>query len=168
MTSSATYPRPTGRGDEVSVPQADAAVPLDLTVKTLKTHVDGKALMKFDSISDLVVSLGFEKSYGFLKSQKEKFASEPTATALFVVERNAQDEGLVNLIKRLFSHHLSYDASGLEVTRELSRLGRAPLQLLGGRVCVIRARKFHRKNPISASNHGASVQVVEIGRCNVF
>jgi hypothetical protein len=118
MSPEATYPKPTGRGDELSVPQDDTAVILDLTAKTLQTHAGRKALMIFDSISDLLVSLGFEKSYSFLKTQKEIFAREPSATALFVLKRNAQDEKVVSLIRGLFAHHLSYDASGLAITRE--------------------------------------------------
>ena len=58
MTSQVTYPRPTGQGNEVSVPQDDAAVLLDLTAKTFQTHAGKKMLMIFDSVSDLVVSLG--------------------------------------------------------------------------------------------------------------
>jgi len=118
MSPHTAYPKPTGQGSEVSIPQDDTSVLLDLTAKTLQTNTGRKPLMIFDSVSDLVVSLGFEKSYGFLKAQKEIFAREPAATALFVVKRNAQDDKALNLIKGLFTHHLSYDASGLTVTRE--------------------------------------------------
>jgi hypothetical protein len=118
MSSQAAYPKPTAQGTEVSVPQDDTAVLLDLTAKTLHAQTNRNALMILDSISDLVVSLGFEKAYGFLKALKEIFAKEPNSTALLVVKRHAQDERAVSLIKGLYSHHLSYDASGLSVTRE--------------------------------------------------
>jgi len=39
-----------------------------------------KALLIFESVSDLVVSTGFEKPYGFLKAEKEILAKEPNAT----------------------------------------------------------------------------------------
>jgi predicted transcriptional regulator len=117
MTTQVTYPRPTGGADEVSVPQDDTSVLLDLTAKTFQTHANRGALMIFDSISDLVVSLGFEKAYGFLKSQKEILSREPKATALYVAKRHAQDDRAMSLIRGLYSVHLSYDQNGLTVTR---------------------------------------------------
>jgi predicted transcriptional regulator len=119
MTSQATYPTPTKDGNEVSVPHDDQAVLLDLTANTLRSHANEKPLMIFDSISDIIVSLGFEKSYNFLKAQKEILAREPNATALFVAKRNAQDERVMSLIRGLFTFHLSYDSHGLTVTREM-------------------------------------------------
>jgi len=119
MTSQATYPDPSGQRNEVSVPQDDLAVLLDLTAKTLLANADQRSLTIFDSISDIVLSLGFEKSYSFLKAQKEILARESNATALFVAKRNAQDERVMSLIRGLFTDHLSYDSSGLTVTREM-------------------------------------------------
>lgn len=119
MTSQATYPTPTKDGNVVSVPHDDQAVLLDLTANTLRGHASQRPLMIFDSISDLIVSLGFEKSYNFLKAQKEILAREPSATALFVAKRGAQDERVMSLIRGLFTFHLSYDAYGLTVTREM-------------------------------------------------
>lgn len=118
MTSGVTYPRPTGRGDEVSVPQDDTSVLLDLIAKTFQAHPKRKALMILDSVSDLVVSLGFEKAYSFLKAQKEILVAEPDATALFVAKRNAQDDRAMSMMRGLYNVHLSYGASGLTVTRE--------------------------------------------------
>jgi len=119
MTSQATYPTPTKDGTEVSVPHDDQAVLLDLTANTLRSHASEKPLMIFDSISDIIVSLGFEKSYNFLKAQKEILAREPNATAIFVAKRNAQDERVMSLIRGLFTFHLTYDSYGLTVTREM-------------------------------------------------
>ncbi len=117
MTSQATYPKPTGHGSEIEVPQDDSSVLLDMTATTLRDHSDRKVLMIFDSVSDLILSLGFEKAYGFLKSQKEILAGSG-ATTLFIVKRNAQDKRVESLLKGLYGHHLSYDSSGLALTRE--------------------------------------------------
>jgi predicted transcriptional regulator len=119
MTSQATYPTPSKEGNEVSVPHDDQAVLLDLTANTLRAHSSQKPLMIFDSISDIIVSLGFEKSYNFLKAQKEILAREPNATALFVAKRGAQDERVMSLIRGLYTFHLTYDSYGLAVTREM-------------------------------------------------
>ncbi len=117
MTSQATYPRQAGQGAEVLVPHDDPAVLLDLTANTLQANENRRALMIFDSISDLIISLGFERAYAFLKSQKEILAREPNVTALFVAKRNAQDERIMSLIRGLYTDHLLYDSSGLKVTR---------------------------------------------------
>ena len=66
----------------------------------------------------MILSLGFEKLYAFLRAQKEIIDREPMATALFIVKRNAQDEKALSMIRALFTHHLSYDGAGLNVTRE--------------------------------------------------
>lgn len=116
MTSQVTYPRPTGKKDEMAVPQNDPAVLLDQTAKELAEHP--RSLLIFDSVSDIVVSLGFEKAYAFLKDQKEIISREPKTTALYVVKRNAQDDRTLSLLKGLYAVHLSYDSAGLTVTRE--------------------------------------------------
>ncbi|MGH9917669.1 MAG: hypothetical protein ACRD6W_02170, partial [Nitrososphaerales archaeon] len=117
MTSQVTYPRPTGRKDEISVPQDDTSVLLDLIAKTLQELASRKPLMILDSISDLVVSLGFEKAYGFLKAQKEILERETNATALFVAKRHGQDDRAISLVRGLYNVHLAYDQNGLTLTR---------------------------------------------------
>jgi predicted transcriptional regulator len=118
MTSQTAYPKPSGRGAEVAIPQDDVSVVLDLSAKTLRANSGKKSLAIFDSVSDAIVSLGFEKTYAFLKSLKEIFAHDPGVTALFVMKRNAQDERVTSMVKGLFNHHISYDSSGLRTTRE--------------------------------------------------
>lgn len=46
-------------------------------------------------------------------------AREPNATALFVVKHHAQDERVLSLTQGLYTEHLSYDSTGLTVTREM-------------------------------------------------
>ena len=118
MVSGAAYPRQVGRGKEMAVPQDDAAVLLDLTEKTLQGHAGQKTLMVFDSASDLVISLGFERAYAFLKSQKEILAREPNSTALVIVKGKAHDEKILSLIRGIYADHLAYDPKGLAVTRQ--------------------------------------------------
>ncbi|HUI01605.1 MAG TPA: winged helix-turn-helix domain-containing protein [Nitrososphaerales archaeon] len=118
MTSQTAYPKPSGNPGETLVPQEDQAVFLDLTAKELQAHSNRKELMIFDSVSDLLVSLGFERTYAFLKAQKELLAREPSTTALFVVKRDAQDDRVLSLVRGLFTVHASYGDEGLKVTRD--------------------------------------------------
>jgi len=119
MSSQVAYPRPTGQGNEFSVPQNDSAVLLDLTAKTLQSNSGRRIVMIFDSVSDLVLSLGFEESYSFLKAQKEILAKESSATSLFILKKHAQDEKVLSLIKGLYTDHLYYGSNGLVITREM-------------------------------------------------
>ena len=118
MSSQTSYPKPTGRKNETAVPQDDTAVLLDVTSKILEQEGSRGSLVIFDSISDMVLSLGFEKSYGFLKAEKEVLSRDPETTALFIAKKGAQDEKVMSLVKGLYALHLSFDSSGLVVTRE--------------------------------------------------
>jgi hypothetical protein len=106
MTSRTAHPRHTWQGNGVSVPPDDSAVLLKLTAKTLQTNSNRRMLMIFDGVSDLLASLGLEKTSGLLKSQKEMLSKEPNATALFVVKRLPQDEKAVRIIGGLHGPHL--------------------------------------------------------------
>ncbi len=118
LTDKVSYPKPSeGQVYEVMVPQHDQPVLLDVLDKTLRSNPDGKIAVLFDSISDLILSLGLEKSYLFLK-QANEIISDPRVTSLFLVSRLAHDDKSMTLIRSLFPNHLSYDAMGLKVTKQ--------------------------------------------------
>lgn len=117
MSTDVSYPKPTGKPNEVLVPQNDVAVILHLISQTIgSTEGNGVALV-FDNISDLILSSGFENSYKFLK-QANQVLSEPRVTSVFLMTKSAHEEREVLLVKSLFANHLSVDATGLHVTRK--------------------------------------------------
>ncbi|MGI0085102.1 MAG: hypothetical protein ACREBQ_08475, partial [Nitrososphaerales archaeon] len=117
MSTDVSYPKPTGKPNEVLVPQNDVAVILHLINQTMgSTEGSGVALV-FDNVSDLIMSSGFENSYKFLK-QANQVLSEPRVTSIFLITKNAHDEREVLLVKSLFANHLSVDSTGLHVTRK--------------------------------------------------
>lgn len=77
MTSRATHSKPSGQESDTTVTQDDLAVLLDFTANMLQAHANRRVLLIFDSISDIVTSLGFEKSYSFLKAQNELAGGGP-------------------------------------------------------------------------------------------
>ncbi|MBI2126812.1 MAG: hypothetical protein HYU02_05825 [Thaumarchaeota archaeon] len=118
MTDRVSYPRPAeGQVYEVLVPQHDQPVLLDVLDKTLKGNPESNIAVVFDSVSDLIISLGLEKAYGFLKHANE-IMSDPRITSLFLLSRAAHDDKTMNLVRTLFADHLSYDSSGLKVTKK--------------------------------------------------
>jgi hypothetical protein len=116
MTSKVSYPKPTELQNEVLVPQNDQAVLLDLIDKTVVSTAEGKASVIFDSISDLILYLGFEGSYKFIK-QANEILSLPKVSGLFLLTSGAHEDKILSLIRSLFPNHLLYDARGLKLTR---------------------------------------------------
>ena len=70
----------------------------------------------FDSISDMVLSAGFEATYKFVKQVNETTGNGRTST-LFLMTLGAHDEKVVSFIRSLFTTQLMDDAGGLRTTR---------------------------------------------------
>ena len=112
MSADVSYPKPTGKANEVLVPQNDVAVILHLISQTLGSTEGSGIAVIFDNVSDLILSSGFENSYKFLK-QANQVLSEPRITSIFIMTKNAHEEREVLLVKSLFANHLSIDSTGL-------------------------------------------------------
>lgn len=112
MSSDVSYPKPTGKPNEVLVPQNDVSVILHLISQTLGSTEGSGIAVIFDNVSDLILSSGFENTYKFLK-QANQVLSEPRITSIFLMTKNAHSEREVLLMKSLFANHLSIDSDGL-------------------------------------------------------
>ena len=116
LSTTVSYPRPTESNFEILVPQNDHAILLDLLQKTLASNADGNVAIIYDNISDLILSTNLESSYKFIKQANEIMASSKLS-ALFLFTFGAHDEKAQNLIRSLFSNHLSQSPIGLKLTR---------------------------------------------------
>lgn len=116
MSSQVSYPTRSPKENELLVPQNDMAVLLDLLDKTLSSTAATPLALVFDSITDLVLYLGFESAYKFLK-QANEIVAKPGVSAVYLMIRGAQDERTTNLVKSLFRMHAAFDEEGLRVTR---------------------------------------------------
>ncbi len=117
MSTTVSYAKEGGNPNETLVPQNDQAVILDELGKMFKSNPEGKLLILFDSLSDLIVTFGFERSYEFVKNVNE-MANERKLTSVFIIKSRAHDEKIMSLVRGLYRAHLSYGGSGLSVTRE--------------------------------------------------
>jgi hypothetical protein len=115
MTSEVSYPKPASEL-EVLIPQDNEAVLLSIIDRTLTANPESRMSFVFDSVSDLLLSSGLERTYKFLKQVLE-MTSDPRITGLFLAVGHAHDERAMNFVKSLFATHLAFDDSGLEVTR---------------------------------------------------
>ena len=116
MTSRVSYPKSTEKPSEILVPMNDLAVLLDVLNKTIIANEGTKVGIIFDSISDLVISVGFESTFKFMKQANEILASGG-ATSMFLFTAGAHDEKVERLIKNLFVVQLGFGSSGLSVER---------------------------------------------------
>jgi hypothetical protein len=116
MTSKVSYPKPGPVESELLVPQNDAAVLLDLIDKTVSSTGDTPVAIVFDSVSDLILYLGFESSYKFLK-QANEITDKPKVSALYLVTEGAHDERVTSMIRSIYPTHLAFTNLGLRVTK---------------------------------------------------
>ena len=106
-----SYPKATERVDEILVPLYNQPVLLDVVDKTLKSATTGVGLI-IDSVSDLILSMGFQKCYQFLKLVNEKVSGGEVAS-MFLITSAGHDENTMALVRGLFANQLSFDSSGL-------------------------------------------------------
>lgn len=118
LSTKVSYPKPEeNEPSQILIPSNDQAVILDLIDKTITAATaPAQVAIVFDSISDMVLSAGFEGTYKFVKQVNETTGNGRTAT-LFLMTLGAHDEKVVSFVRSLFPTQLIEDASSLRVTR---------------------------------------------------
>ncbi len=96
------------------VPDNDTSILLDSFQRSLAS--DPGAVIVFDSISDLILSQGLQKSYEFMK-QAGEMVDEAGSVGMYLMKEGAHDEGTTSFIKSLIQNHVAYNDSGLNLTR---------------------------------------------------
>jgi hypothetical protein len=109
-TPGVSYMKVSKDTSEVLIPQGDTAIFLDVADKTLASRQE-KSVFVFDSVSELLLLTGIEKTYKFLKQFLELINKEGT-TAFFIFIKGAHDKKDENLLKGLFPNHFLVDAEG--------------------------------------------------------
>ena len=102
--------------NEVLLPAGDISLMLSVLDKTLKAYPQGAINVVFDSISDLVLSIGFDKTYLFLKYAVEMLAS-PRNTILFLLNQTAHDLHVVSSLRSLFSDQIFFGKDGIQAVK---------------------------------------------------
>jgi len=103
------------RPREFAVPSYDEAAMLEFLQESVRRDDRGD-LVIFDSISDVVVALGSEKAYRFLKRATHALGAGERRS-LFIVKRGYHDERTMRTIRDLFEDRLVYDGSGLRLDK---------------------------------------------------
>ena len=116
LFSQTAYAKPGERPLEVLVPRNDLAALLNIIDEAFASAPQQSKAMVFDNISSFVLDSGFEDTYKFL-GQANEILSQGDATSIFIILSKAHDEKDMNLIRRLYSRQLAFDASGLRTTK---------------------------------------------------
>lgn len=101
--------------NEMLLPSRDFSFILDVFNKMLKTQPKSVINILFDNLSDLIVSIGFQKTYHFTRRAVEILHS-PKMTALFLVNKFAHSK-VTSSLRGLFSNQISFGRSGIQAVK---------------------------------------------------
>jgi hypothetical protein len=79
-------------------------------------HLNGRVPTGVDSLSDLVLSVGFEKTYRFMRYAVEMLAS-PRNTVLFLLNQNTHDPKVTSSLRGLFSNQIPFGKEGIQTVK---------------------------------------------------
>ncbi len=116
ILSESSYPKQAAGSLEVMVPRSDYSVLLNVMDEAVTRSPEKPKAMVFDNVSSLILDAGFQECYKFLR-QVNEILSHGDVVSEFLVLSKAHDEKTMNLIKNLYSGHLTYDATGLHVMK---------------------------------------------------
>jgi hypothetical protein len=118
-TSGVSYPKLGEHEHEMLIPVENALL-LEAVENVVKSGLGGKVALVFDNISDLIVNLGFENTYKFLREALEIISGatvKGSVASLFSITHAGQEASMITMVRSLFSSHLLFDQEGLRSTR---------------------------------------------------
>jgi hypothetical protein len=101
---------------EILLPSDNTPLFLSILDKLLKSRRHQKINLVFDSLSDLVLSVGFRETYKFTRSATE-ILSLPNVTAIFLLNPYAHDKEVRSGLSPLFSDQISFGKRGIEAVK---------------------------------------------------
>ncbi len=126
LTPDISVPMRGSHENETLLPIRDISLILNAVNEFTKHHPE-RTLIIFDSLSDLILSLDFPKTYAFTRYALENLESRK-ATAIFLLNPKAHDERIVSSIRSLFKDQLFYNGKEIEIIK-LSGPGFEPAEV---------------------------------------
>lgn len=108
MTSTVHYVVPTDKPSEVLIPSHDAPLLLDIIDKAVNAATTTSVAFILDSLSDMILDIGFKETYQFVKQALE-ICAKRRVTFVAVIFQNAHEPSVQNAIRSLFSNHFVED-----------------------------------------------------------
>ncbi len=116
LTSFSTSTPKSAPKKTVLLPARNTPLILDAISKVLETHGDANACFVFDILSELLTTIGREKTFTFLRHALDMLSSEKV-TSLFLLNTGAHPPQVVYRIRGLFHNLLAYDKNSLEIVK---------------------------------------------------
>ena len=116
LTSISTSTPKSSSENEVLLPAKNTPLILDTLSKVLETYADANVCFVFDILSDLLTSIGREKTFIFLCHALDMLSSKKI-TSLFLLNTTAYQTEVVSSLRNHFSNQLTYDKNGLEIIK---------------------------------------------------
>ncbi len=102
--------------DEISIPANNTSLLLDTLSKTVKSHPDGNFNFVFDNLTSLILQVGFDKTYNFVRYALEMLSSID-ATTIFLFNPSAHDQKIASSLRSLFSNQVDFRKGELEIIK---------------------------------------------------
>jgi DNA-binding Lrp family transcriptional regulator len=102
--------------NEVFIPANNIDLILDSIDNVTKAYPEANVSIVFDGLSDLLSSLGPERTFTFLRHALQILSSERT-TALFLLNTSAHDPKIVSRLRSVFYNQLVYRKVGLQAVK---------------------------------------------------
>lgn len=101
---------------EMLLPANNSSLMLDAFEKLLNANAQGRVCLVFDSLSELIRSIGLGKTYKFVQYALEMLYSE-RVTALFLLTSSAHDPKATSTLRGLFENQLAYGEEGMQAVK---------------------------------------------------
>jgi len=105
--------------NEILLPTNNTALILDSLSKVLETYVEKNVFLIFDNLSELIGSIGLDRTYSFLHYMLD-ILSSASVTALFLLNTSAHEPQVASCLKELLRNQLMYSGNQLKVVKSSS------------------------------------------------
>lgn len=116
LTQLTSTPKTNKCVDEILIPANNTSLLLDALSKTVKSHPDGNFNIVFDNLTSLILQVGFEKTYNFVRYALEMLSSID-ATAIFLFNPSAHNQKIASSLRSLFSNQVNFEKGELEIIK---------------------------------------------------
>jgi len=116
LTAQTSVPTAGAFDNEILLPLNNTSLLLEALNQMAYMNPDGNVSIVFDSISGLILSIGFEKTYSFMCYALEVLTSD-RITALFLLNPHAHDPNVVSSLRGLFNNQLVYNAHEMRAVK---------------------------------------------------
>lgn len=116
LSQRVSAPKVDASTNDILLPVGNASLLLDAFDKVLKARPERNLRIVFDDLSNLVLLMGFEKTYGFMRYVLEMLVSE-NVTSLFLLNSMAHDLEVISSIRSLFESQVRFQGNRLQIVR---------------------------------------------------